>query len=525
MQCADVAILVREMLQAQHLEVAAQRFLLGLCRLPGIAQCYFYWREVAGERLLPMACHQGCDAAALPVISLEELDNPLVYGLMSNKPCHVERLGCLVDVGAGFDALCERHAAGDAMLVQPICAGSLQGALGVIVLVGCDASLRSWSRDRVWQELFLCHELVIVGLCGQPGPGPLALRQRAADSWREVEQGHARAVRLLAGGFVGVGATTDKLRADMLRLADSSLSLLITGETGSGKDHVAWLIHQASARQGNFVPVNCAAIPKELIEAELFGAARGAYTGAMQARKGLVAEADGGTLFLDEIGDMPLELQATLLRLLNEKRFRPVGATREQASDFRLICATHRPLQERIQEGAFREDLYFRIRQQALHIPPLRDRREDIPALVSHVLIQHNRQACSSVAGVSAGALAWLQAYAFPGNVRELSSLVLAAAERTDAGQRIGCTLLEELADNRAVQRSPEPCVARALHELVQTDNLPRALTTIERLIVAERLRKLQGSRRDAASSLGIPKRTLARKCLEWNLDGEDFIA
>ncbi|WP_036998422.1 sigma 54-interacting transcriptional regulator [Pseudomonas chlororaphis] len=525
MEVMDVATLVRELLQAGSLEAAAKRFLLGLCSSPGIEQGYCYWREVAGDCLQPIAGHGG-PSGALPVISLVELDNPLVYGLMSNKPCYVERLGHLVDVGTGFDALRERHMDSDSMLVLPISGGGRQASLGVIAIVGNDTALRSWRQDRVWQELVRCHELIIDRLYEQHGESSQARRERAADQRREVEQGHARASRLLAGGFIGVGATARKLRTDMLRLADSSLSLLITGETGSGKDHAAWLIHQASARQGNFVPVNCAAIPKDLIEAELFGVVRGAYTGAVQARKGLVAEADGGTLFLDEIGDMPLGLQGTLLRLLNEKKFRPVGATREQASDFRLICATHRPLPDLVLERTFREDLYFRIRQQVLHVPPLRERPEDIPALVSHVLLQHNRESRGGVPGISANALARLQAYAFPGNVRELRSMVLAAAERTAPGKRIRSTQLDELVDNHSVTLRPERhSVATVLQDLIQTDNLPQALSTIERLIVADRLRKVEGSRRSAALSLGIPKRTLARKCLEWNLDGEDSIA
>lgn len=525
MEAMDVAILMRELLQATDLEAAARQFLSRLCCLPGIDQGYCYWREAGGERLFPVAGHGGTDGT-LPSISLAELGNPLVYGLMRNKPCYVERLGHLVDVGAGFDALRERRPDAEAMLVLPVAGDSQQAALGVAVIVGRNTALRSWRGDHLWQEVFRCHELIAGRLYEQHGESAQALRERAADHRREVEQGHARASRLLAGGFIGVGATAKKLRAEMLRMADSSLSLLITGETGSGKDHAAWLIHQASARQGNFVPVNCAAIPKDLIETELFGAVRGAYTGALQARKGLVTEADGGTLFLDEIGDMPLGLQGTLLRLLNEKKFRPVGATREQASDFRLICATHRPLSDMVRDGSFREDLYFRIRQHILHIPPLRERSEDVPALVAHVLLHHNRERQGSVAGISANALAHLQSYAFPGNVRELRSLVLTAAERTEPGKRIRSSLLGELAAGHSADAPlARESMARAMQDLMRTDNLPQALSTIERMVVVDRLRKVEGSRRNAALSLGIAKRTLARKCLEWNLDAEDSIA
>lgn len=525
MEAMEVAILMRELVESTDLEAVTRRFLARLSCLPGIDLGYSYWREAGGERLFPVAGHDGIDDT-LPIISLAEMDNPLVYGLMSNRPYHVARLGHLIDVGAGFEALRERHSGAEAMLVLPIAGNGGSAARGIAVIVGRDAALRAWREDRIWQEVFRCHELVASRLYEQHGESAQALRERAAVQRREVEQGHARASRLLAGGFIGVGATARRLRAEMLRLADSSLSLLITGETGSGKDHAAWLIHQASARQGNFVPVNCAAIPKDLIEAELFGAVRGAYTGALQARKGLVSEADGGTLFLDEIGDMPLSLQGTLLRLLNEKKFRPVGATREQASDFRLICATHRSLPDMVRDGSFREDLYFRIRQHTLHVPPLRERPEDIPTLVAHVLLQHNRERQGSVAGISATALAHLRAYAFPGNVRELRSLVLTAAERTEPGKRIRSSLLSELAAEHSSGTAPvRGGMAAVLQDLMRTDNLPQALSTIERMVVVDRLRAVEGSRRNAALSLGIAKRTLARKCLEWNLDGEDSIA
>ncbi|WP_454724749.1 MULTISPECIES: sigma 54-interacting transcriptional regulator [Cupriavidus] len=519
METTEVAVLACELAGAASASALAARFLEAACAVPGLADGYGYWREIGGERLLPVA-RRGGAPDRLPAISLDELDNPLVYGLMAGKACHVARIGTLVDVGAGFEALREHAAGHAAMLVLPLSDGRCK-VVGVLALVGSAPALRAWQEDRTWQALLQLHETLLARLLAQRPGGSAAGPRHGADPQREVEQGRARAARLLAAGFIGVSPAARRLREDMLRLADSALSLLVTGETGSGKDHAAWLIHQASAREGKFVPVNCAAIPKDLIEAELFGAARGAYTGAMQARAGLVAEANGGTLFLDEIGDMPLALQGTLLRLLNEKKYRPVGATREQPSDFRLICATHRPLPELVRHGHFREDLYFRIRQQVLHLPPLRERPEDIPALVSHVLLQHNRERQGNVAGISANALARLQAHPFPGNVRELRSLVLAAAERTAPGKRIRSNLLAELEDTLAAPAAPQG-THTVLRDLLRTDNLPAALSAFERLVVDERLRQLAGSRRHAALSLGIPKRTLARKCLEWNLNGED---
>jgi sigma-54-specific transcriptional regulator len=278
------------------------------------------------------------------------------------------------------------------------------------------------------------------------------------------------------------------------------------------------LIHQSSTRGGPFVPVNCAAIPKELIEAELFGTTRGAFTGATQARSGLVAEAHGGTLFLDEIGDMPLALQGTLLRVLNEKKYRPVGATKERESDFRLICATHQPLPQRIREQQFREDLYYRIRQQSLHLPPLRERAEDIPAIAAHVLLQHSRAHHVRVAGFTDTALTWLRSQTFPGNVRELRNLVLAAAEHTGQGKAIDVATMQAL---MAPSDLPPARDTPPLQALLSMTDLTEAVDSFERLMIGDRLRQLNGSRSQTAQSLGIPKRTLAYKCRKWNLDRE----
>ncbi|WP_269510580.1 sigma 54-interacting transcriptional regulator [Burkholderia sp. IMCC1007] len=522
MDTVEAILLARELAQANTVASLARGWLHAACDGTGIEQAVCYWRERAGDRLLPLARAHMTDAATLPTISMQELDNPLVYCLTDAKPCHVARVDALVEVGAGFDALREQLGVRGALLVLPV-HGLRHEVVGVFALFGDDAALRVWHADPAWQELVTLHHVLLTRLQASPETQRAETRQQSADRERELEQGRARAARLLAAEFVGVGPTAGRLRDDMLRLADSALSLLLTGETGSGKDHAAWLIHQASSRHGKFVPVNCAAIPKDLIEAELFGAARGAYTGATQARAGLVAEAHGGTLFLDEIGDMPLELQGSLLRLLNEKKYRPLGATREQASDFRLICATHRSLPTLVRDGTFREDLYFRIRQRTLRIPSLRERPEDIPALVTHMLLQYNRECQGNVAGISASALARLQTHAFPGNVRELRSLVLAAAERTAPGRHLCGDLLADLDDPLPdAPNAPPSAIASTLQQLLHTDDLRNSLLQFERLVVSERLRRLDGSRREAALSLGIPKRTLARKCQEWNLNGED---
>lgn len=512
----DAALLARDLIQAKGVAALAERFLKAVCSKGGIRYGVCYWREAAGESMRPIAS-QATTLEHLPALTERELDNPLVYCVMSGQARLVDRLDAMIGVGRGFEDLCERLVGSGAWLVLPLFDVQRKPA-AALLLAGTVEALQTWWTDSAWQELWRLHEVVLAGLLERLGTQALAENRQAAQNKEDEARGRRR---LLSAGFVGTGQIARRLREEMIRLADSSLSLLVTGETGSGKDHAAWLIHQASSRKGKFVPVNCAAIPKDLIETELFGATRGAFTGATQSRIGLVAEADGGTLFLDEIGDMPLSLQGTLLRLLNEKKFRPVGTTREQVSDFRLICATHRPLPELVRDGQFREDLYFRIRQLVLHIPPLRERIEDVPVLVSHILLEHNRTYPGRISGISENAIMQLQRHTFPGNVRELRSLVLAAAERTPHGKRIQTNRLVELTNAALTTVSDRKCES-ALYELWHTDNLPAALATFERLLLGDRLRQAAGSRRRAAESLGIPKRTLARKCLDLNLNEEE---
>lgn len=504
-----LAALIRDMSAASTATELAGVFARGAIDAHRLSWGGCYWRDAAARNLLPLAGgHARADA--LPALALDELDNPLVYSLTAAQPCRVEHLGTLVDVGEGFERLRERLPRRGVLHVTPLFDSSMRAA-GVLAVMGGAEEVQAWQVSLPWQLLLQAYGQLLARL---QQADPAARAEPAKPGQRE----RAGAGRLLAAEFIGVSPVARSVRNELQRLADSSLSLLLTGETGVGKDHAAWLIHQASSRQGRFVPVNCAAIPKDLIESELFGVVRGAYTGAAQAREGLVAAAHGGTLFLDEIGDMPLDLQGSLLRLLNEKKFRPLGASREQGSDFRLICATHRPLQELIRDGRFREDLYFRLRQQVLHLPPLRERKEDLPALAAHILLQFNREHHRNVMGLSERALALLQAHRFPGNVRELRSLLLVAAERTAPGGWISARALADL------QSVPHGVTSAGdelelLRTLWGTNNLPEAMTLFERHLLSDRLRRAQGSRRLAAESLGIPKRTLAHKCQSHRLD------
>ncbi|RKT60693.1 two-component system response regulator GlrR [Azonexus fungiphilus] len=228
-----------------------------------------------------------------------------------------------------------------------------------------------------------------------------------------------------AEGVVYRSTRMAELMADARMIAASDASVLIRGESGTGKEVLARAIHRASPRaQKPFIAINCGAIPEPLLESELFGHVRGAFTGAATARRGLVQAADGGTLFLDEIGDMPLALQVKLLRVLQERAVRPVGATQSEAVDVRLISATHRDLEAAMAQGQFREDLYYRLDVVSLTLPRLDDRREDIPLLAAHFLRQLAKKYGKPISGFAPDALEALATASWPGNVRQLFNVV-----------------------------------------------------------------------------------------------------
>jgi two-component system response regulator GlrR len=228
-----------------------------------------------------------------------------------------------------------------------------------------------------------------------------------------------------AEGVVYRSTRMAELMADARMIAASDASVLIRGESGTGKEVLARAIHRASPRaQKPFIAINCGAIPEQLLESELFGHVRGAFTGAATARRGLVQAADGGTLFLDEIGDMPLALQVKLLRVLQERAVRPVGATQSEAVDVRLISATHRDLEAAMAQGQFREDLYYRLDVVSLTLPRLDDRREDIPLLAAHFLRQLAKKYGKPISGFAPDALEALATASWPGNVRQLFNVV-----------------------------------------------------------------------------------------------------
>jgi two-component system, NtrC family, response regulator PilR len=303
------------------------------------------------------------------------------------------------------------------------------------------------------------------------------------------------------------------------RVADTPTSILVTGETGTGKELVARSIHVNSKRgERPFVVINCGAIPGELLESELFGHKKGSFTGAMFEKKGLFEIADGGTVFLDEIGELPLPLQVKLLRALQERSIMPVGSTREVAIDVRVVCATNRDLEKEIADNRFREDLYYRLNVIQIGMPPMRDRRGDLPVLANFFLEKYVKLLDRSIKRISLDAMAYLQSYNYPGNVRELENIIerAVALEPTDvvmAGSLPPHLLRQNLDMSRLKQQISIP---------PQGVNLDAVVDEIEADFIAQALEMSGGSKTRAAELLGITFRSFRYRLKKLGLDDKD---
>lgn len=307
--------------------------------------------------------------------------------------------------------------------------------------------------------------------------------------------------------LLGESAEMEVLYSEIDRVAGIDAAILITGETGTGKELVARALHNRGHRKsGPFVAINCAALPANLIESELFGHSRGAFTDAKTPHKGLFQQADGGTLFLDEVGDFPLDLQGKLLRVLEEGSVRPVGADRETAFDVRIIAATHRDLEGAIKEDRFREDLFFRLNVIQLELPPLRNRGTDILLLgqhfVEHFALRFNKQ----VGGISRAAAEKLLSYPWPGNVRELKHCI----ERAVALTRFDKIAVEDLTPKIANSSKSNPLILDDFF-----GDLP-PLSKVERRYILHVLKATRNNRTRAAGILGLDRKTLYRKLQEY---------
>ena len=320
-------------------------------------------------------------------------------------------------------------------------------------------------------------------------------------------------------GLVGTSAPMRKLYSLIDRIKDTDVPLLITGESGTGKEVVARAVHAAGPRAKKpFLGVNCGAIPANLLESELFGNVKGAFTGAERDRKGLFREAEGGTILLDEIGEMPVKMQAGLLRTLQEKTVRPVGAALEEAVDTRVIAATNRDLSQMVADGTFREDLFYRLNVIQLPIPPLRERAEDIPPLIDHFVTIFTARYRRDRKSVERDALRVLCAFDWPGNVRQLEHVLLNAWLMSE-GNEIG---LDDLQLPHAVSRqSSEKSGVRARPGAPSTP--PRARNEAEfkdgeRERILGALGACNWNRVQAAKMMGVPRRTLYRRLKEYGI-------
>jgi len=306
-----------------------------------------------------------------------------------------------------------------------------------------------------------------------------------------------------AEGLIGESPAIRRVLDVIERVAATSSTLLLQGETGTGKELIARALHQRSGRNGQFVAVNCGAIPSELLDSELFGHIRGAFTGAHMSRSGLFVCADNGTIFLDEIGELPWPMQANLLRVLEERRVRPVGSNQERAVNCRVIAASNAPLEARVRDGVFREDLHYRLNVLPIHVPALRERIEDIPLLIAHFMRLLSPELGTPPMPVSPQEVKRLQEYRWPGNVRELRNLV-------ERSLLLGKPLLEccdwdEGGDpgRDAATRQPFP--------------LTLSLAEVSKQHVLGMLKSVGGNKSEAARRLHISRKTLERKIQVWN--------
>lgn len=401
---------------------------------------------------------------------------------------------CLTDMrlpdGSGLDLVEEIQRNYNSMPVAVITAyGSTETAV---------SALKAGAFDFVSKpvDLHKLRELVHSAL--RLSQEPSSLRGKPADKTDNI---------------IGHSAPVLALKQQIAKLARSQAPVFIAGESGSGKELAARAIHALGSRKDQpFVAINCGAIPAELMESEFFGHRKGSFTGADQDKTGLFQAASGGTLFLDEIADLPLLMQVKLLRAIQEKSIRPVGSQTEIPVDVRLLSASHRNLGKAVEAGQFRQDLYYRINVIELQVPPLRERREDLPLLINHILQSITDAGFGKSVALSADALGALQRYPFPGNIRELENMLHRACAMADTSV-ITLDDLPELESGDEAEAPPLPDI--------ESDgfSLDKHLETIERQVIEKALQESRWNRTAAAKKLGMSFRVFRYRLKKLNLD------
>lgn len=408
-----------------------------------------------------------------------------------------------------------------------------QAALPIVVL---GPPPESWSFD----ELEMVLDFLPTSFCYQQ----LLSALHKAQVYREVFSANTVNNNLFAS-MVGISHATQQVRRMMQQVAHTEANVLILGESGTGKEVVARNLHEGSARsQGPFVPVNCGAIPAELLESELFGHEKGAFTGAISSRAGRFEMASGGTLFLDEVGDMPLPMQVKLLRVLQERVFERVGSTKSQTADVRIVAATHKNLEAMIESGDFREDLFYRLNVFPIEMPPLRERTEDIPLLINELVLRMEQQKRGSVR-FNANAIKSLSQHDWSGNIRELANLVERMAIMYPGGV-VGINELpakfryveeqeeiqefrEEMTERAMLQAPPTPIAEEELQPVQDPANwhllpeqgldLREYLAEIERNLIQLAVDECDGVVSHAAERLNIRRTTLVEKMRKYEMN------
>ena len=484
----------------------------------GLTRCWALELDLSGRTL------HCSELAELGEFDCGDFSHPFAHVLQSGAPRELTRAASYRLDHTGFQALFDASDRPRSLWLEPL-KGDDGRTLGILVLCRDEPDWHGITGQPLYNGLkqLLIHQW-ITQLQSRDQVWQRRLLKRSLDHLHDAETIRQRCEQL-ARTLVGASDATTALRAQIVRAASSRLSVLVQGETGCGKDVVARGIHELSDRaEGPLVVVNCAAIPDTLLESELFGHTKGAFSGADQNKEGLLAQANGGTLFLDEIGDMPMALQSKLLRVLESRQFRPLGAREERHSDFRLVAATHQPLQTGIEQGSFRRDLFYRLSQFPLRITPLRERPEDLESLSRYFIRLYTEREGAGPMGISSHALHLLASYEFPGNVRELRTIIELACLQTPAGDDIQPEMLrldDLFAEHPADVSAHWPALDPAIPGLPATGDirdLKAASQAFEAAIIRERLHQYGGNRAQAADSLGLPKRTLAHKCLKYQV-------
>jgi DNA-binding NtrC family response regulator len=320
--------------------------------------------------------------------------------------------------------------------------------------------------------------------------------------------------------IIGKSAAMLQLFESIKKIANASASVLVTGSSGTGKELIARSLHANSDRHGKaFVPINCGALPEHLVESEIFGYEKGAFTGAARAKAGLLEEADGGTFFLDEIAELSPTLQVKFLRVLEDGKFRRLGSNQERTVDFRLVCATNRDIEERVATEEFREDLFYRINTFVLEIPPLKDRPDDIPLLAHHFLQRYAKKNNREIRSIAPGAMELLLGHAWNGNVRELEHTIERAVILA-SGETI---MIEDLPSQMRPTESAIDSSPTDYHNLPFKEAKERLIEDFERGYLASILKKYHGNISRAATHIGIDRRSLHRLLAKYELHAAEL--